>query len=330
MPNRFSQVPVVAGLALALIASSSARAEEPFIFMTNWYGQAEHGGYYQALVQGLYKEAGLDVTIKMGGPQINTIQLLAAGKADCIMGSSDIQILKTREQGVPAVTLASVFQKDPQGILAHTDVTRLEDLKDKTILVGTAGRSTYWPWLKATFGLKEEQARPYTFNLQPFIADPNTAIQGYVTYDPYATKKAGVDGNFLLFSDNGWPPYANTIVCMEGTIKNKPKAVAAFVKASMIGWKSYLSGDRRAANEMIKKDNPQMTDEQMDFAVSAMRDQQLVTGGDAASQGIGTITADRLKKTYDFLVGAKIIDPTKVDLQSTFDLQFVQNLKIMP
>jgi len=330
MLNRFSQVPVVAGLALALIASSSARAEEPFIFMTNWYGQAEHGGYYQALVQGLYKEAGLDVTIKMGGPQINTIQLLAAGKADCIMGSSDIQILKTREQGVPAVTLASVFQKDPQGILAHTDVTRLEDLKDKTILVGTAGRSTYWPWLKATFGLKEEQARPYTFNLQPFIADPNTAIQGYVTYDPYATKKAGVDGNFLLFSDNGWPPYANTIVCMEGTIKNKPKAVAAFVKASMIGWKSYLSGDRRAANEMIKKDNPQMTDEQMDFAVSAMRDQQLVTGGDAASQGIGTITADRLKKTYDFLVGAKIIDPTKVDLQSTFDLQFVQNLKIMP
>jgi NitT/TauT family transport system substrate-binding protein len=330
MPNRFSQVPVVAGLALALIASSPARAEEPFIFMTNWYGQAEHGGYYQALAQGLYKEAGLDVRIKMGGPQINTIQLLAAGKADCIMGSSDIQILKTREQGVPAVTLASVFQKDPQGILAHTDVTRLEDLKDKTILVGTAGRSTYWPWLKANFGLKEEQARPYTFNLQPFIADPNTAIQGYVTYDPYATKKAGVDSNFLLFSDNGWPPYANTIVCMEGTIKNRPHAVAAFVKASMAGWKSYLSGDRRAANDMIKKDNPQMTDEQMDFAVSAMRDQQLVTGGDAASQGIGTITADRLKKTYDFLVGAKIIDPAKVDLQSTFDLQFVQNLKVMP
>lgn len=330
MPNRYSHVSMVVGVALALIASSPARAEEPFVFMTNWYGQAEHGGYYQALAKGLYKEAGLDVTIKMGGPQINTIQLLAAGKADCIMGSSDIQILKTREQGVPAVTVASVFQNDPQGILAHADVTRFEDLKNKTILVGTAGRSTYWPWLKANFGLKEEQARPYTFNLQPFIADPNTAIQGYVTYDPYAAKNAGIDSNFLLFSDNGWPPYANTIVCMEETIKNKPDAVAAFVKASMTGWKSYLSDDRTAANAMIKKDNPQMTDGQMDFAVRAMKDRKLVTGGDAATQGIGTITADRLKKTYDFLVGAKIIDPAKVDLKSTFDLQFVQSLKIMP
>lgn len=320
----------VAGLALALFASLPAQAEEPFVFMTNWYGQAEHGGYYQALATGLYKEAGLDVTIKMGGPQVNTLQLLAAGQADCIMGSSDIQVLKIREQGVPAVTVASVFQKDPQGIVAHTDVKKFEELRSKTILIGTAGRSTYWPWLIANYGVKEDQARPYTFNLQPFIADANTAVQGYATYDPYATKKAGVDINFLLFSDAGWPPYANTVVCMENTIKTKPKAVAAFVKASMMGWKSYLGRDHSAANALIKKDNPQMTDGQMDFAVSVMKERGLVLGGDASKGGIGMITEARLKQTYDFLVGAKLIDASKVDLQKSYDLQFVQNLKVMP
>lgn len=318
------------GLALALMAASPARADEPFIFMTNWYGQAEHGGYFQALATGLYKKAGLDVTIKMGGPQINTLQLLAAGQADCIMGSSDIQVLKIREQGVPAVTVAALFQKDPQGIVAHPDVKTLADLKGKTVLIGSTARNTYWPWLMANYGLKEEQVRPYTFNLQPFVADPNTAIQGYATYDPYNTRREGVAINFLLFSDSGWPPYANTVVCMENTIKTRPKAVAAFVKASMEGWKSYLGGDRSAANAMIKKDNPQMSDGQLDFAVEAMKERRLVTGGDAASSGIGTITPDRLRKTYDFLVAAKLIDPAKVDLQKSYDLQFIQNLKLMP
>lgn len=321
-----------AGLALALAAQAltPAQAAEDFVFMTNWYGQAEHGGYYQALATGLYQKAGLNVSIKMGGPQINTLQLLAAGQADCIMGSSDIQVLKIREQGVPAVTIASIFQKDPQGIVAHTDVKKLEELQGRTILIGAAARSTYWPWLKANYGLKEEQARPYTFSLQPFIADPMIAVQGYATYDPYATRQANLDINFLLFSDRGWPPYANTVVCMENTLKTKPKIVAAFLKASMEGWKSYLTGDRAEANALIKKDNPQMSDGQLDFAAATMKERGLVMAGDAARSGIGTITAERLRKTYDFLVEAKLLDASKVDLQKTFDLQFIQSTHVLP
>ena len=319
-----------AALAIGLGSIGTAQADESFTCMTNWYGQAEHGGYDQALATGLYKAAGLDVTIKMGGPQINTLQLLAAGQADCIMGSSDTQVLKIREQGVPAVTIAAIFQKDPQGIVAHTDVKKLADLQGRTILIGTGGRSTYWPWLKSNFGLKEEQARPYTFNLQPFIADPMVAVQGYATYDPYNTKKAGVEMNYLLFSDYGWPPYSNTVVCMESSIKAKPKVIAAFLAASLAGWKSYLNSDRTAANAMIKKDNPNMSDGQMDFAVSAMKERGLVTGGDAASGGIGMITEERLKKTHDFLVGEKLLDPTKVDLQKTYDLQFIKAIRVLP
>src|SRR4051812_22974460 len=161
--------------AAALVAlAGAAKADEPFVYMTNWYAEAEHGGFYQALAQGIYKKYGLDVTIKMGGPQVNITQMMAAGQADCIMGSSDIQMMQVREGGVPVVNVAAFFQKDPQVLIAHDDVKKFEDLKGKTLLIGAQANRGYWPWLKAKFGLTDEQTRPYTFNIQPFVADKNT------------------------------------------------------------------------------------------------------------------------------------------------------------
>lgn len=330
MPCQILRKPILFGAALSLLTTLSAQANEPFTFMTNWYAEAEQGGFYQALADGSYASAGLDVTIKMGGAQVNVLQLLAAGKADCVMGASDIEVYKIREQGVPAVTVATSFQQDPQGIVAHPDVKTLGDLQGKTILIASAAHNTFWPWLKSKYGLKDSQVRPYASNLQPFLADSNTALQGYVTYDPYALKKAGAESNFLRFSDQGWPPYANVVICMESTIKNKPDAISAFLKASMTGWKNYLTGDRSAADALIKKDNPQMTDGQIEFAVNALNDQKIVNGGDATTEGIGIITEDRLKQTYDFLVNAKILNPEKVKLQGSYDLRFIQNTKVLP
>jgi NitT/TauT family transport system substrate-binding protein len=256
--------------------------------------------------------------------------MLAAGQADCIMGSSDTQVLKIREQGIPAVTIATIFQKDPQGLTANPDTKRIEELKGRTILIATAARNTYWPWLKARYGFTDDQARPYQFSLAPFVQDKSIALQGYATFDPYAVKsQTGIDPSFFLFADLGWPPYANTVVCMEQTLKDKPQMIAAFLKASLEGWKSYLTGDRAAANALIRKDNPQMSDGQMDFAVKVMQERGMVMGGDAAKGGIGTITPERLKKTYDFLVGEKLLDP-KVDLAASYDTRFISAIKVMP
>ena len=154
--------------------------------MTNWYAQAEHGGFYQAVATGIYKKYGLDVTIKMGGPQVNILQLMAAGQADCIMGSSDLQMMIARSGGLPVVTLASVFQKDPQVLIAHEDVKSFEDMKSKTILIAPTARQGYWAWLKGKYGFTDAQTRPYTFNIQPFVADANAVQQGYLTSEPYA------------------------------------------------------------------------------------------------------------------------------------------------
>jgi NitT/TauT family transport system substrate-binding protein len=322
---------VIAGALLvnAMAVTHAAQAEEKFVYMTNWFAEAEHGGFYQAVATGIYKKYGLDVTIKMGGPQVNIIQLMAAGQADCVMGSSDLQMIQIREGGVPVVNVAAAFQKDPQVLIAHEDVTSLEALKDKPILIAQSAHQGFWPWLKVKYGYTDAQARPYTFNVQPFVADKNLSQQGYLTSEPFAIQKAGVKANVLMFSDKGYPAYATTITCMDKTVKDRKAAVAAFVKGSMEGWKSYLQ-DPAPANALIKKDNSEMTDEQLAYSVAKLKEAGMITSGDAQKLGIGVITDARAKASFDLLVSTKLIDPSKVKLSETYTTEFVKNLKVLP
>jgi NitT/TauT family transport system substrate-binding protein len=318
-------------LAATLLSAGAAQAQEKFVYLTNWYAEAEHGGFYQALAKGLYKQAGLDVTIKMGGPQVNGLQLLAAGQVDCFMGY-DVQTMKAREQGINAVSVGAAFQKDPQVMIGHPGVVdKFEDLKGKTILVSGDSYTNYWPWLKTTLGLADSQTRPYTFNIQPFIADKNIVQQGYLSSEPYAIEKnAKFKPSVFLLSDHGWPPYSTTIVCMEDTLKKKPMQVAAFVKASMQGWKDYLKGDASAANALIRKDNPNMSEDELANGIKLLNSSGMVFGGDAAKLGVGIITDERMKKTYDMMVSMKLLDPAKVDLKKVYTTEYVKDLKILP
>ena len=325
--------PALAALAtaLSLLPGSAARAQEKFVYLTNWYAEAEHGGFYQAQASGLYKQAGLDVTLRMGGPQVNGLQLLAAGQVDCMMGY-DVQTMKAREQGITAVTVAAAFQKDPQVMIGHPEnFKQMADLKGKTILISGDARTNFWPWLQATFGLDEKQLRPYTFNIQPFVADKNVVQQGYLSSEPYAIEKqARFKPNAFLLSDHGWPPYTTTIVCMESTLQKKPRQVAAFIQASMQGWKAYVTGDPSAANALIRKDNPNMGDDELLNGIRLLKETGMVLGGDAKTQGIGVITDERMKKTYDMLVGMKLLDPAKVELKKTYSTRFIQDIKVLP
>ena len=319
-----------ATLRLSLLVAAPALASERFVYLTDWYAQAEHGGFYQAQATGLYARAGLDVTLKMGGPQVNLMQLLVAGQADCIMGF-DSQTIKAWEQGIPAVNVAAFAQKDPAVIIAHPHVKRIEDLKGKTLLVGQVGQVTYWPWLKTRYGFSDAQLRPYTFNIQPFLASKDIAQQGYLSSEPYSIEKvAGFKPSVFLLADLGWPPYATTVVCLQQTLERKPKQVAAFVKATAQGWKSYLQGDPRPGNALIRKDNPNMSEDVIAQAIARMKSNGVVLGGDAATLGIGTVTEARMKKTFDTLVEHKLVDPTKVDWRKTLNPRFIQDARVMP
>jgi len=315
---------LAAGAGLALW-SGAALAADKVTFLTSWFAQAEHGGFYQAKATGLYEKAGLDVTLKMGGPQVNGMQLLLAGETDVMMGY-DLQVLKSLEQGLPVITIATSFQFDLQGMMTHTDVAGLGDLKGKTILVATPGRASWWPWLKAKYKYTEEQTRPYTFNLQPFIADKNTVQQSYPTSEPFAAKQAGVPVKFFLFAADGYPPYGTTMVATKSFVDKHPDAVARFVKASLEGWRSYLQ-DPAPANVLIKIDNPRMSDEQIAFGVEQLKALKELDGGDAATMGIGIMTQARWKATYDLAVSSGLLKP-EVDWRAAFTDRFVKNLKL--
>jgi len=313
-------------IAAALFAGA-AQSQDKVTFLTSWYAQAEHGGFYQALATGLYKNQGLDVTIRMGGPQVNGMQLMMAGQADMHMGY-DFQVLKSLESGLTPVTVAASFQNDLQGLLVHDDVPNLGALKGKTILVATAGRTSWWPWLRAKYGYTEEQVRPYTFNLQPFLADQNLAQQSYMTSEPFQVEKAGVKARFLHFAPDGFPPYGTTIVATQKVVKERPDLVLRFVRASMEGWKSFLENPAPAA-ELIKKDNPNMKDDQIAYSVGKLKEHRIVTGGEAAKMGIGIMTDARWKSTYDYMVAAELLK-RDVDVRQAYTLQFVKDLRVMP
>lgn len=314
--------------AVFALGAHQVSAQDKVTFLTSWFAQAEHGGFYQALATGLYKKAGLDVTVKMGGPQVNGLQLLTAGQTDFLM-SYDFSVLKALEQGLPVTTVATSFQFDLQGLMTHEDVSSLSALKGKTILVATAGRSNWWPWMKSKFSYGEEQTRPYTFNLQPFLADKNLVQQAYLSSEPYAAQTAGVKAKFFLFASDGYPPYGTTIVTMQRLVNEKPDMVQRFVRASMEGWKSYIYGDPSAANALIRKDNPNMSEAQIAYAIGKLRETKALVGGDAEKMGIGVMTDARWKSTHDFMVKQGLLKP-EVDMRQAYTTQFVRDLKLMP
>ncbi|MEP6941858.1 MAG: ABC transporter substrate-binding protein [Betaproteobacteria bacterium] len=324
---RFALAALVSTAWLIPTAQVSAQSPERVVFATDWLAQAEHGGYYQAIAEGRYKKYGLDVTLKMGGPQVNGLQLLAAGQLDIVMADA-LQVLSAVEQKVPVVAIAATFQKNPTAIIAHPDVSQLEQLKGKPIAIGAASNTTFWPWLKQRYGFSDAQKRPYGFSVQPFLADAALSQQGFATSEPFSIEKGGVKPVVFLLADLGYPPYSETLVVTRDTLGKRADALARFVRASAEGWKSYLA-DPAAGNALIKRDNPQMSDELLAYSHRKMKEYAIVAGGDAASLGVLTMTDARWTQTIDFLRSTGLAKPGR-DYGSAYTLSVVQGVKVLP
>lgn len=310
-------------------ASSTPASTElrPITFGTNWYAQAEHGGFYQAVATGIYNDYGLDVTIQMGGPQVNGTQILMGGAVDFFMGYT-ADAIKAVEEGIPKKTVAAIFQKDPQILTAHPDqgVETLADLKGKPVFISAAANVTYWPFLVAQYGFTEDMKRPYNFNPGPFLADKSAAQQGYLSSEPLAIQKeGGFEPLVFLLADFGYDPYACTIEARNETIEQEPDLVQRFVDASIKGWYSYFQ-DPAPANELIKKDNPEMTDEQLAYGIEKMQEYGIVVSGEAEEQGIGAMTDARWESFFSTMSEAGVYQ-SGTDYKQAYTLEFVNKGK---
>ncbi|MEH2473986.1 NitT/TauT family transport system substrate-binding protein [Nitrobacteraceae bacterium AZCC 2161] len=316
------------GATVMLTGLSPTAAEtklDKVSFGTNWVAEAEHGGFFQAVADGTYKSYGLDVTIVPGGPNVNNRILLISGKLDFFMSANTLQSFDAVANDIPVVAVAAVFQKDPQIFLAHPNpkVTKLEDLKPLTLLISKEGVAGYLQWLKSEHGFSEARVKPYTYNAQPFIVDKNSAMQGYVTSEPFVVEKqAGFKPTVILLADYGFDGYSTLIETRRDLVDKKPDLVQRFVDASMIGWYNYLYGDNKAANAVIKKLNPEMTDELLAYSIAKMKEYGIVDSGDTVRDGIGAMTEARVASFFDKMSRAGVVK-RDIDYRRAYTLQFV-------
>jgi len=309
----------------AAATSASAQGLDKVSFGTNWVAEAEHGGFYQALADGTYRNYGLDVTIMPGGPSVNNRILLPVGKIDFFLSANTIEGLDAVAQNLPIVEVAALFQKDPQVLIAHprTGIDKFTDLKNLTLFVSQEGVATYYQWLKADYGFKDSQVKPYTFNPQPFLANKNSAMQGYVTSEPFVVEKAAhFAPKVFLLADEGFSAYSTLIETRRDLVEKKPELVARFVDASIVGWYNYLYHDNSAANALIKKQNPEISDDLLAYSVGAMRQYGIVDSGDALTLGVGAMTEARMKNFFDEMVRAGVVK-SGLDYRRSYTLQFV-------
>lgn len=314
-------------LAALLAAPVIASARDKVSFATNWKAQAAHGGFYQALADGTYLRHGLEVKLVPGGPQVNNRPLLPAGRIDFLMTGNLLHSFDNVKNGVPTVVVAAMFQKDPQALIAHPGQgrERFESLKDAPVaLVAKDGQFSWWQWLKVRHGFRDEALKPYNYNLSPFLANPKSIQQGYSVAEPiYVEKQAGFKPVVHLLADHGFSTYSTLIETRTEMVRKRPELVQRFVDASAIGWVNYLYGDRRAANAMMLKDNPEMTIEEIEASVALMKAQGVVDSGESLQKGIGAMNTARIRDFHNQMVQAGLYKPGEVDLSKVATLQFV-------
>jgi NitT/TauT family transport system substrate-binding protein len=315
---------LLAALLLLAALGAPARAADRITFGTDWLAEAEHGGFYQALADGAYARAGLEVVIKQGGPQVNTPLLLATGFYDFAIISNDSQALNLVREGSPYVIVAAFFQKDPDILMAHKEAgfASPADMKGHPVLIASAAWDSFWKFLVVKFGFTHDQGRPYTFNLAPFLADKKLIQQGYLTSEPFTARAAGADPAVFLLADYGYSSYATMVMTSRKLVAEKPDLVQRFVDASILGWRSFMHGDNAKAIDLITKDNPDYPRALAKQSVAAMNEHGIVESGDAQPLGIGAMTEARWKEFFDLMVAAGVYKPD-LDWHAAYTLQFV-------
>lgn len=308
-----------------LLLPVQAQALEAVVFAADWKAQAEQGGFYQAKALGLYEKAGLDVTLRGGGPGVNIPQLLGVGAIDFGMGSNSFIPLNMVRAGVPAKAVMAAFQKDPQVLITHPrdDISTLADIKERPVMIADASINAFWVWLRAKYDFSDRQIRKYTFNLAPFLVNKEAIQQGYVTSEPYTiATRGGFEPQVFLLSDYGYPSYAAMVLAQNQLIEQRPELVQAFVNASIEGWQSYVYGDPTPGNQLILAANPDMRQDIIDQAIEQIRSRAMLASSDTEKNGLGAMSRARWQSFFTTMSENGVYRKS-LDWQNAFTTKFV-------
>ena len=172
---------------------------------TDWYPQPEHAGFYTAELDLLFQANDLEVSIRPGANIKNIPQMVATGRIEFGIGTSD-NVFTAISRGAPLIALFPYFQRDPQCIMVHesSDVFSLEDLDGRVLMINPG--VAYVQYLGKKLGVKP-QLVPLDYSLARFIADPEFAQQCFLTSEPYYLREQGIDVRLLPLANSGFNPY---------------------------------------------------------------------------------------------------------------------------
>lgn len=298
-------------------AAAQPGALRKVVFQTDWFPQAEHGGFYQALAKGYYREAGLDVEILPGGPNSNINVKVSRGDADFGMNRSD-NIIRVASQNLPLVMVAATFQHDPQALMMRADspVKTFADLSERTVMANLG--MTWIPYVKKKYGI-DFNLLNNSYGITAFLGDPDMIQQCLVTNEPFLLQQRGIAVRTLLLAESGYDCY-QVIFCRRELIRESPEVVRAFVAASIRGWRDYVTSDPAPAHALILERNPQTSAELLAFSRGEMIQRKLVQGDSAKGEGIGQLSLERLAELQRILVDLQVVDrPMEISQLATRD-----------
>ena len=272
--------------------------------LSDWYPQAEHGGFYMALVNGYYKEVGLDVDIIPGGLYAFTVQRVANGEAQFGMAGS-VDILLARERDDPVVSIAATMQRDPQAIMMHdsSPVRSFEDLDGRVVYCSPG--AAWAEYVKKKFNLLTMVTKPMPYNVDDFVKSPDFLQQVFVTSEPYQAEQRGTKPRVLLISASGYRPY-RVIFGNENFINQNSDVTKKFVQATIRGWEEYLKEPAPAHTEILKR-NPNMTLEFLNYSWGALKEYRFIEGEPSEGERIGSIDPARWQEQYEILRDLDIV-----------------------
>ena len=293
---------------------ASAGKQVAVTLALNWYPEVEHGGFYAALVHGYYAEAGLDVKIFPGGPDVKVVPQVATGAVTFGVTNAD-DVLFGRAQQAPVVAVLAPLQTSPRCLIVHakSGIRTFADLKNMTLAMSSKG--AFAQFLRKKLPLEGVQIVPYSGNVAQFLLREDYAQQGYVFSEPFVIREQGGDPKVLMLRDIGFNPYTSLLVANEKTLAKDPKLVKKMAAAVRRGWEKYLQ-DPQATNEKIHALNPEMGLDILEFGAETIR--PLVVDASTEKDGLGYMTAERWQTLLEQLVETGQIDAGKVDAKAAF------------
>ena len=273
-------------------AAGSGAALTHVVLQTDWFAEPEHGGFYQALAKGYYREAGLDVDIEQGSPSTVPQQMVATGKADFAIGRCEYVIVD-EARGVPLVIVGAFMEHDPQAIMVHHEsgIRSLKDLDGRNLMAVPG--SPFIPIMENILHIKVG-VTPSDFGMNRFLADKNFVQQCFLTNEPYYVRQHGAKADVLPISDCGFDPY-RVWYARKAFVRDHPEVVRAFGAATLRGWRDFIEGDPAPANAVIAhRSIPRLDPEFMNYSRNAMKEFKLVAGDPALGEAIGKISRERI------------------------------------